>query len=279
MMNKQMIISVLARLRLLVPAGYMRLLLHGGQWAELARDALHPRPLDIDGAPVPPAYLRILVSGSLDRATYLDLGRAAADSIRETLIRNGLSPEQFRTVLDFGCGVGRVIRHWPAMSSAKLHGTDYNPRMIDWNREHLRFARFDLNQAVPPLRYGDGSFDFIYALSVLTHLPETLQHAWMRELWRVLEPGGCLLITTHGDHHLDQLEPLQQQRFRAGEMVVKNESVAGSNFCNAFHPQSWVRSHLVDGFTVVDFIAAGASGNPGQDIYLLKKSGLMTSKF
>jgi len=176
-------------------------------------------------------------------------------------------------VLDFGCGVGRVIRHWPAMSAAQLHGTDYNARLIDWDRKHLRFASFELNQAAPPLPYADGAFDFIYALSVFTHLTEEFQHAWMRELRRVLEPGGRLLITTHGEHYLPLLSPQQRQRFQAGEMLVKNETVAGSNFCNAFHPERWVRSQLVSDFAVMDFIPEGARGNPWQDIYLLTKPG------
>ena len=269
---KQRIIVALTKLGLLVPAGYLRLLLHGDQWLALMQSALHKRRFDTGGIPVPPAHLRILVSGSLDVAAYLDLGRAAADSIRDTLARNGLSPEQFRAVLDFGCGVGRVIRQWPATSGTTLHGTDYNARMVEWNRKHLRFASFGVNQSAPPLGYPDASFDFIYALSVLTHLPADLQRAWTRELWRVLQPGGYLLITTHGEHYLGLLNLQQQQQFRAGEMVVKNESVAGSNFCNAFHPESWVRSQLAAGFAVMDFIPKGARGNPWQDIYLLSKT-------
>lgn len=115
-----------------------------------------------------------------------------------------------------------------------------------------------MNGIEPPLRYADNSFDFIYALSVFTHLPERLQHAWMQEMYRVLEPRGSLLITTQGDYYLDRLYPDQRERFEAGELIVKNENVAGSNFCSAYHPENWVRAKLARGFVVVDFIPKGA---------------------
>jgi ubiquinone/menaquinone biosynthesis C-methylase UbiE len=65
-----------------------------------------------------------------------------------------------------------------------------------------RFAQFEVNGLAPPLAYEANHFDFIYALSVFTHLPESLQTAWMSELARVLKPGGYLLMTTHRECYL-----------------------------------------------------------------------------
>jgi hypothetical protein len=41
--------------------------------------------------------------------------------------------------------------------------------------------------------------DCIYAISVFTHLSAELQDLWMKELRRIVRPGGHLLITTHGE--------------------------------------------------------------------------------
>ena len=58
---------------------------------------------------------------------------------------------------------------------------DINPKAVEWCRSHLDFAEVALNEIEPPLPYPAQMFDFVYALSVFTHLDEDLQHAWLRE--------------------------------------------------------------------------------------------------
>ncbi len=45
--------------------------------------------------------------------------------------------------------------------------------------------------------------------------------------------------------------------------------MVGSNFCSAFHPQSYVRGAFTRSFDVLEFEAEGG-GNPPQDAYLLQ---------
>jgi len=71
-----------------------------------------------------------------------------------------------------------------------VHGSDYNPRLVRWCRESLPFADFRVNGLQPPLPYADGELEFVYAISIFTHLTEALQDAWLQELARVLAPGG-----------------------------------------------------------------------------------------
>jgi Methyltransferase domain. len=84
------------------------------------------------------------------------------------------------------------------LKKAKVYGTDYNRKLIDWCRQCLPFAEFETNELSPPLAYRDAQFDFIYAFSVFTHLTESLQQGWLAELSRVLKPGGHLFLTTQG---------------------------------------------------------------------------------
>jgi hypothetical protein len=84
---------------------------------------------------------------------------------------------------------------------------------------------------------------FVYAQSAFTHLPEEVEMAWMNESTRALRSGGLLLITTHGEGYLHELEPEEQERFRSGQVVVERESAAGANACNAYHPEQYVRNH------------------------------------
>lgn len=58
---------------------------------------------------------------------------------------------------------------------------------------------FHRNELSPPLPFGDGSLDCVYAISVLTHLSEKSHFEWVAELRRVIKPRGIIAITTHSD--------------------------------------------------------------------------------
>jgi SAM-dependent methyltransferase len=169
-----------------------------------------------------------------------------------------------------------VIRHW-AKQDAAIHGCDYNRTSIEWCRRNLTFARFEVNALQPPLPYRDEQFDLVYALSVFTHLPEPLQFAWMREMKRVLKPGGFLIFSTHGEPYLGDLTPDQQADFRAGRAVVKERDDAGTNRCGVYVSEAYVRTRLADGFRMVDFLPQGATGNPLQDLVLFQKPDLASA--
>jgi SAM-dependent methyltransferase len=225
-----------------------------------------------DDLPIPPLKLIHLVAGGYDVDWFFAAGQAGAACIREVLQKNGLGIENFRTILDFGCGCGRVIRYWKDLIHVKVKGTDYNPDLVAWCQTNLPFADFKNNGLQPPLPFDSAGFDFVYALSVFTHLPEDLQTPWMQELSRVIAPGGYLLITTHGDYYMDVLNDDEKRIFTGNEVVVRRSDVAGSNVCAVFHPEKYVRERLAVGFDVVSFIPRGSKGTPFQDLYLLRKT-------
>jgi 2-polyprenyl-3-methyl-5-hydroxy-6-metoxy-1,4-benzoquinol methylase len=214
-----------------------------------------------DGLPIPPAEMRHLVSGdpSHSRSSFFDMGSHCARRIVEALKKTDVDIDSFDAILDFGCGCGRTIRHLRSLRKAKLYGTDYNLKLIDWCDRNLPFGRFRMNQLHPPLVYPGEAFDLVYAFSVFTHLPESLQFSWMKELSRVLKPRGYLVISTLP---LGMLAEGQ----RTGQMVVCNESEAGANACLAYHAFDYVVEKLAKGFEVVEF-----KGGGGQDFYLLRK--------
>ena len=158
---------------------------------------------------------------------YLDSGREIVDDMEASLGAAGLKLGEFRHILDFGCGCGRLIRHVHARTDAVLYGSDYNPDLVAWCDANLPFASFDINRLEPPFSYGAESFDFAYARSVFTHLPRELQSAWLAELHRVLKPGGVLYMTTHGAHLSARLDAEDRQMVERGEVVVTYTTVAG----------------------------------------------------
>ena len=224
-----------------------------------------------DGLPAPPVNLVRLTTGTFSLAWMFQSGALAASSIVTALAKNGVRLESLGRVLDFGCGCGRVVRHW-ARLDAEVHGCDYNPRPINWCRRRLTFARFATNGLHPPLPYGSAQFDLVYALSVFTHLPEPLAFAWMREMQRVLKPDGLLLVTTHGEAYLDELTDDERRLFHQARLVVRNPEAAGTNYCGVYCSEDYIRETLSDGFNLVDFIPRGAAGNPHQDLVLLRRA-------
>ncbi len=226
-----------------------------------------------DGVPLPPSRLRREVAGTPDPAWFLESGRRTAETIVAACVRAGVTIEAGTRVLDFGCGCGRVARHWRELADGlDLSGTDYNERLAAWCAQNLDLGSFTGNRLAPPLAHRRASFDVVYAVSVFTHLPEDLQLAWLGELARVLRPGGLLLLTTHGDAYLERLTADERRRFRSGELVVRWESVAGTNLCTTFHPEAYVKTRLARGFDLLELLPEGATGTPRQDLIVLRRT-------
>ena len=223
------------------------------------------------GVPLPPGDLIYLVSGHRSASRFLRRGLVASNTIRKMLERNGVEIERCSAILDFGCGVGRIMRHWNALQHPALHGTDYNTRLVEWCSENLRFAGFKVNTLSGALIYEPETFDFIYAFSVFTHLSESLQFFWMNELSRILRPGGYIYFTTHGDYFLPQLSVQEKEKFLSGQLVVRAAEESGSNMCVAYHPVAYVRGKMAREFSIVDFISGAAEGDLLHDIYLCQK--------
>ena len=223
-----------------------------------------------DGLPLPPAHLQVLVSGAAS-PRFEQKGAEAAASIREILRRTGGDIDECRAVLDFGVGCGRIARHWAGISGPEFHACDYNELLVRWCQENLPFLHTVKNELEPPLPYGDGAFDLVYAYSVFTHLTEPLQHRWMAELVRVVEPGGRIVFSTHGDATRDQMEPSVEERYDRGELAVRFAGTPGSNLCSAFHPERWVREALVPELEVLDLVRGGAPGLGFHDIWTVRK--------
>lgn len=153
-----------------------------------------------DGLPIPPPRLRYRVTGLLDDAVFLSGGREIALRVERLLALAGRAPDDIGAVLDFGCGCGRIARHLvPRLRRARYLGVDIDAEAIGWCREALPFGEWHITTPTPPLPVPDGGFDLLIALSVLAHLDEASQHAWLAEFHRVLAPGGVAIVSVNGE--------------------------------------------------------------------------------
>lgn len=98
-------------------------------------------------------------------------------------------------ILDFGCGYGRCLGELFNSGYRNLFGIDFSPAMIEAARAQYPKITFEVVQSLPiplPAASVDGALLF----SVLTCVPtDGGQRAIIKELHRVLRPGGLLYLS------------------------------------------------------------------------------------
>ncbi len=214
------------------------------------------------GLPLPPLEIA-RGAGPLDRADpyggYELIGRVCRNAIVSRLPADW--SWEGRRALDFGCGAGRVLRHFaPEADRCEFHGCDIDEPAIAWAGKHLSppFNLF-LSGEVPPLKLPNASFDLIWATSVFTHLVHETWSRWMLELHRLLRPGGILMASYIGERQQWMLgEPW------ADERIGMNVINAGRGWYRGgpvvFHSEWWLRAHWGRAFEIVSIEEEGLVG-------------------
>ena len=123
------------------------------------------------------------------------------------------------TILDVGCGGGRTIARLAAMAAEwKTYGIDYSEESVAaarrTNRRSLEAGKVEiLHGSVSQLPFADQMFDLVVAAETHYYWPDL--NADMREVLRVLKPGGALIIIAEAykggkyDRLLQNLERLR----------------------------------------------------------------------
>lgn len=141
------------------------------------------------------------------------------------------------SVLDVGCGTGHSTLTFASKFKASFTGIDFVDEMIeaaDELREEVELVGsvdFEVGD-VTGLRFEDASFDIVVSQRCLLNLP-TKEDQWhaMREIARVLKPGGTYLMlegTLQGLHKLNDL------REKMGLEPIEDTAAKTNEFSNKF---------------------------------------------
>jgi SAM-dependent methyltransferase len=171
-------------------------------------DTLSGSAVAADGAslapPLPPEEYRRLVTAE-DK--YFDI-------IPDSMVFPEVPAGLYDSVFDFGCGCGRIARQLMCQrpKPRRYAGIDVHKGMVAWCQENLtaydeafRFHHHDVynlglgpdntRQMTAAFPAEDGGFTFVVAHSVFTHLYKEQTEFYLREIARILAPGGLARTT------------------------------------------------------------------------------------
>jgi SAM-dependent methyltransferase len=97
--------------------------------------------------------------------------------------------------LDVGCGPGETDE-WLVDELPDLQGVDISEGLLDAARERnptVGYTRYDGVQ----LPFAGSTFDLVFAINVVHHVPSKRWRPFVVELSRVLHPGGLLALIEH----------------------------------------------------------------------------------
>ena len=156
---------------------------------------------------LPPGDLRVHYYGTWSRERFT---RACAD-VKGELMSRGLQPQH--RVLDVGSGIGNLALALTGYLQGGYDGIEIHPEAVAWCQQHIsrahptfRFHRADLvshaynPEGISPAAsyrfpFPDRQFDFIFLGSVFTHMMPDAVEQYLREISRLLAPGGMCVAT------------------------------------------------------------------------------------
>ena len=163
----------------------------------------------------------------------------------------------------------------------KVVASDVIKEAVDFCRSEFGVAGIYSSGDLNAVRLG--SYDFIYAVSVITHLNERNSLTFLRLIGEALNPGGIAMFTTHGDWSLDHTEEYGlEYEVRSAELAkaVKAQGIAyvrypfvGDDYGMTWHSRKYIESQIarLHGGRLVPlfFKARGLDGH--QDVFAFRR--------
>jgi SAM-dependent methyltransferase len=115
---------------------------------------------------------------------------------------SGKHVSDHNSILDFGCGNGRLLRFIDD-ESKPIYACDVNRSVVEYVHRYFPYASVYCNALMPPLIYRNEQFDLIYSFSVFSHLSLEAENEWLKELGRIGSSGCLYLLSIHGEWFID----------------------------------------------------------------------------
>ena len=180
-------------------------------------------------------------------------------------------------VLEFASGFGRVSRHLRnAPVEMDVTVSDIHPAAVAFAQ-----SAFGMKAVASAARHDDlmidREFDFIFALSFFSHMPDALFADWIAKLYSALKKGGVLLFSTHGETSMRKYPFLRQFYDDKGghgyncDIASDQPDIQGENYGTAVSDFHYVARQIKkSGAGIIRFTAGRWWGH--QDEWVLRKT-------
>ena len=241
------------------------------------RQAFHFMNPSFERFPFPPPANMLRVIGDTDVARFAMGGATIFKNIERYLAELGCAWSDFPSVLDWGCGAGRVTRYLIGETPCAVTGVDIDADNIAWCGQAYSGARFATVPLRPPTDLDPESFDLVVGLSVMTHLQEKDQWKWLEELRRLTRPEALLFLSVQGptQYAYNRFPAHLYRRVEAqGFLDLARDGaldgvVADKNYYRAaMHSRRYITQRWADYFEVVAIVDAIAGL---QDFVVLRR--------
>ncbi len=96
------------------------------------------------------------------------------------------------TILEIGSGEGYGVAELSKKSQKYIAVDKYDSPIDEELKKNNNIEFFEMN--VPPLDFAENTFDFVVTFQVIEHIND--DEEFIKEIYRVLKPGGKLILTT-----------------------------------------------------------------------------------
>lgn len=186
-------------------------------------------------------------------------------------------PHEIRTILDWGCGCGRMISLFKTMVEIpQIYGCDIDAEAIDWCKDNIDYAEFKVIPPLPPTEYTADFFDLVVGNSVFTHLTRDVQILWLQEMKRIISPGGFFLASVHGEFATyfachDSVDSILKNGIHDEILDGSLDGIAPSSYYRAtFQTKEYTDRVFSQYFKIVDYVERGSLNF--QDLVIMKKT-------
>jgi ubiquinone/menaquinone biosynthesis C-methylase UbiE len=213
----------------------------------------------------------------LNYQKYFEDGNLAAKEILNWT--KDFLPKEMPTILDWGCGTGRIVQHLHQHHPyLLLYGADINDEMISWNHQHIKSVHFSPISLFTPTAYPANYFDLIYGISVFTHTPSNMQKDWIDEMKRILKPSGIFLVTTMGSFYTDQLLSNEKKQLTENGIIEKiyqekRKPLPGDRNYAVYEKPDFFEKLITMHFNILQYYDGSIYPEKfgGQDLWILQK--------
>jgi SAM-dependent methyltransferase len=128
---------------------------------------------------------------------YFSDGRKSAEKFESLVTEYLWIRERPIQLLEFASGFGCVSRHLVRSPTLHVTACDIHQKAIDFLRKRIGVEAV-LSRSQPRDFVLGRKYDVCFALSFLSHVPESAWGSWLHRLYDLVNPGGLLIFTTHG---------------------------------------------------------------------------------